>query len=172
MELLTLRCKVHYSGSKALNEPNSNSSQRRVDLKDAAQFWERQRILYNGVILAVVVLWVVVTWPHFRPAMSFVALGKMAVLAVLANLSYCAGYAMEGFIQPLAEQAYWRKLRWAVWTAGVLLAILLSNYWIADEIYPDFNQKQRAVMLRARENCPRGATGASELRAVGVTPVR
>jgi hypothetical protein len=102
------------------------------------------------VLLALVLSWVVVTWPHFRSALSFVALGKMAVLALLANLCYCAGYAMEGFIQPLVEQAYWRKLRWAVWTAGVLLAILLSNYWIADEIYPDFNQTQGAVMVSGR----------------------
>jgi hypothetical protein len=30
----------------------------------------------------------------------------------------------------------WRRLRWALWLAGMLLAILLANYWISDEIYP------------------------------------
>ncbi len=79
-------------GSPTGNKP-------RVDLKDAARFWELQRLLYNGVLLLIVVLWVVLTWPHFRPAMNLVALGKMTVLALLANLCYCAGYAMEGFIQ-------------------------------------------------------------------------
>ncbi len=123
-----------------MTEANSGRNRRTVDLKDAARFWERQRVWYNGVLLLIVVLWVALTWPHFRPAMNLVALGKMTVLAVLANLCYCAGYAMEGFIQPLAAQAHWRKLRWAVWAAGTLLAVLLSNYWIADEIYPDVNQ--------------------------------
>jgi DNA-binding HxlR family transcriptional regulator len=131
-----------------LNEANPNGREQRVDLKDAARFWERQRFWYNGVLLAVVVLWVALTWPHFRPALSFVALGKMAVLAVLANLCYCAGYAMEGFIQPLVEQIYWRRLRWTVWTAGVLLAILLSNYWIADEIYPDYRVAEATLFHR------------------------
>lgn len=121
-----------------------------VDLKDAARFWERQRFWYNGVLLLIVVLWVVFTWPHFRPAMNLVALGKMTVLALLANLCYCAGYAMEGFIQPLTPQSYWRKLRWVVWVTGVLFAVLLANYWIADEIYPDVHQDTTAVFVGAK----------------------
>ncbi|HYM74685.1 MAG TPA: hypothetical protein VE377_01800 [Candidatus Dormibacteraeota bacterium] len=143
-----------------MNEADPNSRGDSVDLKDAARFWERQRVWYNGVLLAVIVLWVVLTWPHFRPAMNFMALGKMTVLAVLANLCYCAGYAMEGFIQPLVPRAYWRRLRWGVWVGGMLLAILLSNYWIADEIFPDFNQERGAAMLGAVE-ISRGGTGAA-----------
>lgn len=128
-----------------MNEANPTGTGNRVDLKDAAGFWERQRLWYNVVLLAIVVLWVVFTWPHFRPAMNLVALGKMAVLALLANLCYCAGYAMEGFIQPLVQQGYWRRLRWVVWVAGMLFAILLANYWIADEIYPDVNPDTAAI---------------------------
>lgn len=129
-----------------MNEANPTGTRNRVDLKDAARFWERQRLWYNVVLLAIVVLWVRFTWPHFRPAMNLVALGKMAVLALLANLCYCAGYAMEGFIQPLLRQAYWRRLRWVVWVAGMLFAILLANYWIADEIYPDVNPDTAAIV--------------------------
>ena len=129
-----------------MNESEPNSGGKSVDLKDAARFWERQRLWYNGLLLLVVVLWVVLTWPHFRPAMNLVALGKMTVLALLANLCYCAGYAMEGFIQPLVPQAHWRRLRWVVWVTGMLLALLLSNYWIADEIYPDAQQDTAAFI--------------------------
>lgn len=116
----------------------------RVDLRDAARFWEPRRLWYNAVLVAIVVLWVVFTWPHFRPAMTLAALGKMTVLAILANLCYCAGYAFEGFIQPLVSREYWRRLRYVVWVAGMLFAILLSNYWIADEIYPDVQQQDAA----------------------------
>lgn len=129
-----------------MNEANPTGSEKRVDLKNAARFWERQRVWYNAVLLLTVVLWVVFTWPHFRPAMNLVALGKMTVLALLANLCYCAGYAMEGFIQPLVQQAYWRRLRWVVWVAGMLFAVLLANYWIADEIYPDVNPDTAAIV--------------------------
>ena len=129
-----------------MNERNPTGNEKRVDLKDAARFWERNRLWYNAVLLLVVVLWVVFTWPHFRPAMNLVALGKMTVLALLANLCYCAGYAMEGFIQPLVQQAYWRRVRWTVWIVGTLLAILLTNYWIVDEIYPDVNPDAAAIV--------------------------
>lgn len=133
-----------------------------VDLKDAARFWERQRHWYNGVLLLIVVLWVVFTWPHFRPAMNLVALGKMTVLALMANLCYCAGYAMEGFIQVLAAKAYWRRIRWIAWVAGTLFAILLANYWIADEIYPDVHQDAAAVVVGAK-GVGDGLTAASNI---------
>ena len=127
-------------------KPESEGKGLSVDLKAASRFWERQRPWYNAVLLLLVVLWVGFTWPHFRPAMNLVALGKMTVLALLANLCYCAGYAMEGFIQPMVEQAYWRRLRWVVWVVGMLLAILLANYWIADEIYPAVNPDRAAIV--------------------------
>src|SRR5438270_1313395 len=95
---------------------------------------------YNTLLVAAVVLWIALTWPHFRPSMSLLALGRMTVLALLANLCYCAGYVAEAFIQPLVQQTSRRRLRWAVWIAGMLLSLLLENYWIADEIYPDVNQ--------------------------------
>jgi hypothetical protein len=129
-----------------MSEANPTGNGKRVDLRDAARFWERQRLWYNAGLLLIVVLWVVFTWPHFRPAINMVAFGKMIVLALLANLCYCAGYAMEGFIQPLVEQAYWRRLRWVVWAAGMLLAILLANYWIGDEIYPDVTPDTAAIV--------------------------
>jgi len=30
----------------------------------------------------------------------------------------------------------WRRRRWALLLMGTLFAILVENYWIADEIYP------------------------------------
>jgi hypothetical protein len=105
---------------------------------EAMHFWERQRLWYNAVLTVIVGLWVVMTWPHFRPAMNLVALGKMLVLALLANVAYCAGYVAEFFMQATASESFLRRARWTVWFAGMLIALVLENYWIADEIYPDF----------------------------------
>src|SRR4051812_7131814 len=103
---------------------------------EAAKFWERGRIWYNAVLCLAVLVWVVLTWPHFRPALNFVALGKMLVLALLANLCYCAGYVAELFMQPLVAAMSRRRVRQVLWVLGMLFALILENYWIADEILP------------------------------------
>jgi len=105
-------------------------------LMDAARFWEPRRLLYNLLLFVVVMIWVVRTWPHFRPAMNLEALGIMTVLALLANLCYCAAYLAEILIQNATTSAARNRQRWAIWLVGTLLAILFENYWIADEIYP------------------------------------
>ena len=105
-------------------------------LIDAARFWEPRRLLYNLLLFGVVVIWVVKTWPHFRPAMTLEALGIMTVLALLANACYCAAYLAEILVQNATSSASWNRQRWAIWVVGTLSAILFENYWIADEIYP------------------------------------
>jgi hypothetical protein len=105
-------------------------------LTDAARFWEPRRLLYNALLTGVVFIWVVKTWPHFRPAMTLESLGIMTVLALLANVCYCAAYLAEILIQNVDSGASWTRQRWAIWVLGTMLAILFENYWIADEIYP------------------------------------
>jgi hypothetical protein len=127
---------------------------------EAARFWEPRRIWYNVAMFVVVLLWLGLTWPHFRPALTLEAFGKMTVLALLANVCYCAAYLVDFFVRSLRSDGGRRRFRWAVWILGMLLALLVENYWIADEIYPDFNQKEGAVMLGAGEMF-RGATGSA-----------
>jgi hypothetical protein len=103
---------------------------------DAIRFWELRRLLYNLVLVAVVVAWVAVTWPHFRPMFVPNSLLLLAILGLLANVCYCAAYFVEIPMQCSAFGKIWKRWRWMLWMAGTLLAILLANYWIVDEIYP------------------------------------
>jgi uncharacterized membrane protein YhhN len=103
---------------------------------DAVRFWELRRLIYNFVLLAVVVAWVAGTWPHFRPMFEPQSLLLLAVLALLANACYCAAYLVDIPLQCSPLGAMWKRRRWTLWLAGTLFAILLANYWIADEIYP------------------------------------
>ena len=102
----------------------------------AARFWEPRRVIYNLVLFAFFAGWVVVTWPHFRPAMTTIPLLQFAVLGLLANVCYCAAYFVDVPLLLSGVGATWNRGRWGLWTAGMLFAILLENYWIADEIYP------------------------------------
>jgi len=105
-------------------------------LGDAIRYWEFRRIAYNLVLTAAVLVWVGWTWPHFRPALTLHALPLLFVLAALANLCYCAAYLADVPMQYSPFRAFWQRRRWGLWLIGMLLALVIANYWIADEIYP------------------------------------
>ena len=105
-------------------------------MTDAIRYWETRRIAYNAVLTGVVILWIVITWPHFRPAFTFSSFFFLVVAAVLANLCYTAAYVADIPMQLSEFRAEWRQWRWGLWLFGMLFALLIENYWIGDEIYP------------------------------------
>jgi hypothetical protein len=110
----------------------------RGSFRKAMRYWEPLRIAYNFFLVGVVLLWVALTWPHFRQAVSLSSLLPMGFLALMANVCYCTAYLIDIPIQRAAVSAL-RWGRWTLWALGTVLAIVLANYWIADEIYPDFH---------------------------------
>jgi hypothetical protein len=104
------------------------------------RFWERGRILYNAILTVIALLWVVLSWPHFRPLITPLSLEFLAVFALLANLCYSTAYLADLFMRLAIPAAHWRRFRQILFILGTLFAILLENYWIADEIYPYVEQ--------------------------------
>jgi hypothetical protein len=111
----------------------------RSNLTDALRFWELRRLIYNAVLAAATVSWFAITWPHFRPALQLQYLIPLAGLAVIANILYSAAYFVDIPMQCSSHLAMWKRYRWVLWLIGTLFAFVLTNYWIADEIYPDFH---------------------------------
>jgi len=105
-------------------------------LADAIRFWEPRRLVYNLILALVVVVWIVASWPHFRPMFTLHSLLLLGFLALLANACYCAAYFVDIPMQGLSVGTALRRQRWGLWVIGTLFAILFENYWIADEIYP------------------------------------
>ena len=124
----------HSIGSPQAGAPQSGSL--REIFADAMRFWEPRRIVYNLVLTAVVVGWLVVTWPHFRPAFTLESLFKLFILGMLANFAYIAAYLVDVPMQYASPRAAWRFGRRGLWVMGTVFAFVLTNYWIADEIYP------------------------------------
>lgn len=108
----------------------------RALLDDALRYWEPRRIVYNLVLAAVVLGWLVLTWPHFRAALTVRSLLLLFVLAVLANVCYCTAYLVDIPLQLSSFRGLWLRWRWGLWLTGMLFAAILAAYWIADEIYP------------------------------------
>ena len=124
----------HPTSSPSLGNPPSDPLGE--SLADAVRFWEPRRLVYNLVLTAVALEWLVATWPHFRGALTLSLLMPLVALAFLANLCYCAAYFVDIPLQRSALGAVWRRRRWGLWLLGTLLAIVFENYWISDEIYP------------------------------------
>ena len=129
-----------------MTNPQANRAEKITTLRDAARFWEPRRLFYNLILTAIVLLWLVLIWPHFRPSLTLGSFESFAVLAFLANLSYSAAYLAEIFLQLLSPSSSRRRARTALLALGTLLAIVLANYWIADEIYPAANNPPRPVI--------------------------
>jgi hypothetical protein len=108
----------------------------RAIVHDAIRYWEPRRITYNLVLAAVVVAWLVLTWPHFRPAFTLQSLLGLLALAAIANACYCTAYFADITMQRSSFRGIWQRRRWGLWLAGTLVAVVLACYWIADEIYP------------------------------------
>lgn len=105
-------------------------------LDDAIRYWEPRRVLYNLVLTAVVIAWLALTWPHFRPALTLESLLILLTLAGLANLCYCAAYLVDIPMQCSSSQLTWRRRRAGLFLLGTAFAVVITCYWIADEIYP------------------------------------
>jgi hypothetical protein len=101
------------------------------------RYWEVRRIWYNLALVLLVIAWIVGTWPHFQPALTLDSLGRMVILAVLANVCYSTAYVVDLTVQASTYSPEWRR-RWraVLWIGGTLFALLVAQYWIGDEIYP------------------------------------
>ncbi len=110
---------------------------------NALHFWEFRRLFYNLALAGAAIAWLAFTWPHFRQALALQPMLQISVLALIANACYCLAYLVDIPMQCSSLRAAWLHYRWVLWLVGTLFALLLANYWIADEIFPDFRCGRR-----------------------------
>lgn len=103
-------------------------------LRDAIGYWEARRLPYNLALAVVLVFWLVfAAGPGPVTRQDLLAL---VVLAVLANTCYCMAYLVDLSFGSSPWRDGWRRWgRPSLWAAGTIFALVLENYWIADEIY-------------------------------------
>jgi hypothetical protein len=124
----------------APDQPIAENEQSSFSIRSAASFWEPRRLVYNAALTATALFWLVKDWTHFLPAMKWSTLGAVTVLALLANLCYCAAYLADLAIQQLLPNSARNRSRWTIWSLGTFFAMFFESYWINDEIYPYVSQ--------------------------------
>ena len=103
-------------------------------LDDAMRFWELRRIPYNVILAAVVIVWLVANRAHLNEALLWPAILALFVMGALANVLYSVAYCLDVFVQYSSFRDLWRRRRWMLWLAGMLLAVALANVWIISQI--------------------------------------
>ena len=98
-------------------------------LTDAIRYWEPRRIAYNVILLAVVVVVFALQWPQSGSALSVDLAQTLFILAVLANVAYCAAYVVDVVAQYSGFQAVWKRYRWLLFLVGVVFASIIARFF-------------------------------------------
>jgi hypothetical protein len=96
---------------------------------DAIRYWEPRRILYNLALVAVVGAHIVTGWPDSQSALSWDTAFVLILLAVLANICYCAAYAVDLFAQFSGVRDAWARRRWVLLTIGIVFAAVITHFF-------------------------------------------
>ena len=104
-----------------------------VNFRDAMsssiRYWEPRRLVYNGVLLLVVGGWFIAGWPTSKDALNIdLGLG-LFVLAVLANVAYCAVYLPDLALQFSTFRDSWLRLRWVLLLLGTSFAAVITHFF-------------------------------------------
>jgi hypothetical protein len=64
-----------------------------------------------------------------RGNLSFDSAQILFVLAVLANVAYCAAHAVDVVLQLSTYRPFWLRVRWALLALGITFAAILANFF-------------------------------------------
>jgi hypothetical protein len=100
-------------------------------ITDSLRYWEPRRLVYNGVLLAVVAAHFIADFPRSRSAFRPEVFVFLFIMAVLANACYCAAYVADLFVQFSGFGRAWQRRRCCFWLWGRCSALQLpiSSAW-------------------------------------------
>jgi len=105
-----------------------NSAELREYFTDAIRFWEPRRVIYNVVLAAIVMAYFAVGYPSSKTLLSIdFALG-LFLLAVAANIAYCAAYLADVFVQASGFREVWLRSRWVLFAIGTAVAAIITRF--------------------------------------------
>jgi hypothetical protein len=107
----------------------------REALSDAVRYWEWRRIVYNLALVTVVAAVFITYLPTSRNGLNIVSFQWLFVLAVLANIAYCAAYIVDLAAPLSAVRPTWLRFRWLLLVIGIAFAGVIANYF-SQGIFP------------------------------------
>ena len=103
-------------------------SELRAYLTDAIRFWEPGRILYNLTLAAIVGTYFAIAYPSSKATLTLDFCLILFLLAVLANVAYCAAYVVDIFAQASGFREVWRRYRKLLFVIGTVFAAIITRF--------------------------------------------
>jgi hypothetical protein len=94
----------------------------------AIRYWEPRRVIYNLVLVAVVVAYFVAGYPASKQNLTTDTILVLFLLAVVANVAYCAANLVDMFAQMSGFRELWRSARWILFAVGLTFAAILTRF--------------------------------------------
>ena len=101
----------------------------RESISDAIRYWELRRIAYNAVLAVVVLICFALHYPVAKAHLTIDMALVIFVLAVIANVAYCAAYVPDVIAQLSGYRETWRRFRWILFVIGVFFAGIITRFW-------------------------------------------
>ena len=105
----------------------THRSRPREVITDALGNWEPRRIIFNLVLGAVVAGYFFASWSRSSATVTLDGLLGLFILAVLANVCYCAAYLGHAFVQGSGFQRAWQRWRWLLFVLGTTFAAAITR---------------------------------------------
>jgi len=100
-----------------------------VRLSQGLRYWEPRRLIYNLALIGVVGAHFFAAWPASRSSLGWNALFFLIILAVLANVCYCAAYAVDIFVQYSELRDTWGRWRWVLLMIGSVFGAVIAHFF-------------------------------------------
>lgn len=107
---------------------NMETSSIREYATEAIRYWEPRRAIYNIFLAAIVVFYFIFGLPVSKQQLTADSLLVLFLLAVVANVAYCAAYLVDIFVQMSGFREVWRGARWILFVVGLAFAAILTRF--------------------------------------------
>ena len=101
----------------------------RESLAGAIRYWEPRRLIYNGVLAAIVLIYFGINYPATKSLVSIDSVLVLFLLVVLANVAYCAAYLVDIFVSASNYREQWQSRRWIIFVIGLLFAGIITRFF-------------------------------------------
>jgi hypothetical protein len=108
----------------------------RESVTAAIRFWEPRRLIYTGALASIVLIYFGMNYPASKAVVSIDSILVLFLMAVLANVAYCAAYLVDIFVRSSGYLEQWRKYRWLVFVVGLLFAAIVTRFIAASVFQP------------------------------------